>query len=278
VAQPTPADALNSAASYAAHPGAAAVYRTNYTLPALLALGLMALAVLPWYGDRLAQSALTLSLRGTHWWLAPAALGWLAVLVGWRLPRTSAWHGRVITAGALFGVLWIVLQGFAVGMRGLDWAWFGLLGPVTEGQPGLGWGGFLALLVFVVLFSQGVAALGRFRGDGFVSGAVWTIGLLVALFVFFPVARVLVSAFTDPTGAVDLPRAWERFSAADIWGLGCVAGGTNCGVAWNSLLLAALAGVLSTLLGLAFCDCAVVGGAVWPHRHGDGVDGDLVRH
>jgi iron(III) transport system permease protein len=154
--------------------------------------------------------------------------------------------------GALSGLIWIFLQGFAVGMRGLDWAWFSVFGSVTQGQPGFGWGAFLALAVFTLLLSQGVAATGRFRGDGFVSGAVWGIGLLVTLFVFFPVTRVLLSAFTGPTGAPDLALTWERLSAADIWGFSCLLGGTSCGVAWNSLLLAVLAGVLSTLLGLAF--------------------------
>ena len=241
---------MNSKSLPSAQPVAALAVRTNYTMPALLALGILALAALPWYGERVEGSALSLAFSSGRWWLAPPLMGWLAVLAGWRLHRTSVWHGRVITVGALFGLTWILLQGFAVGMRGLDWAWFSVFGTVSEGQPGLGWGGFLALGLFTVLFSQGIAAMGKFRGDGFVSGSVWTIGLLVALFVFFPVARVLVSAFTGPTGHLDLALTWERLTASDIWGLGCLDGGTSCGVAWNSLLLAVLAGVLSTLLGL----------------------------
>jgi iron(III) transport system permease protein len=231
-------------------------------MPALLGSGLLAFIGLPWYWDRFDQSAVSLALSG-RWWLAPALLGWLLALVGWRMPRASAWRGRLMAAGAAFGLLWILLQGFAVGMRGLDWAWFGIFGPVREGQPGLGWGGFVALAVFVLLLSQGVAALGRFRGDGFVSGAVWAIALLVALFVFFPIARVLASAFVGPSGALDLPHALERLTAPDIWGLGCLGGGTGCGVAWNSLLLAALAGVLSTLLGLAFALLALRSNFRW---------------
>ena len=237
--------------------------KTNYTIPVLLALGLLALAVLPWYGERVNGPALSLALAGDRWWLAPAALGWLAVFVGWRLPPASIWRGRVIIAGALFGLGWIFLQGFAVGMRGLDWAWFGAFGTVGQGQPGLGAGGYMALGVFVVLLSQGIAAMGKFRGDGFISGAVWTIGLLVALFVFFPVSRVLWSAFTDNEGVLNLALAWGRLSAPDIWGLGCLGGGTSCGVAWNSLFLAALAGVLSTLLGLAFALLALRSGFRW---------------
>ena len=237
--------------------------RASYTLPGLLALAVLALVVLPWYGERIEGAALSLSLSGERWWLAPPLLGCAIALVGWRLQRNSVWHGRVISVGALFGLGWILLQGFAVGMRGLDWAWFSVFGVVSQGQPGLGWGGFLALGAFTVLFSQGIAAMGKFHGDGFVSGSVWTIGLLVILFVFFPVARVLASAFTGPTGALDLALTWERLTASDIWGLGCLSSNTSCGVAWNSLLLAVLAGVLSTLLGLAFALLALRSGFRW---------------
>jgi iron(III) transport system permease protein len=42
----------------------------------------------------------------------------------------------------------------------------------------------------------------------------------------------------------------ERLLTPDIWGLGCFGGGTRCGVAINSALLATIVGVFSTLLGL----------------------------
>src|SRR3546814_20568231 len=37
-----------------------------------------------------------------------------------------------------------------------------------------------------------------------------------------------------------------------IWGLDCLVGAYSCGVAWNSLVLAILTGVSTTVLGLAF--------------------------
>jgi len=43
-----------------------------------------------------------------------------------------------------------------------------------------------------------------------------------------------------------------RLAAAEAWSLGCIAEGVGCGVVWNTLALAVLTGVLSTLLGLAF--------------------------
>src|SRR5204862_6794058 len=42
----------------------------------------------------------------------------------------------------------------------------------------------------------------------------------------------------------------ERLFTADIWSLACLGGGTRCGVAINSVMLAVIVGVLSTLLGL----------------------------
>ena len=218
---------------------------------------------MPWYGERIEGSSLFLAMSSERWWLWPSMLGLIAATLGWRMSPSSIWRGRLITAGAVFSLAWIFLQGFAVGMQTLDWSWFAVFGEVKTGQPGLGWGGYTALLVFTVLLSQGIAAMGQFRGDGFVSGAVWTIGLLVFLFVFFPVVRVLVSAFTNQNGTLDLTLMWERLTASDIWGLSCLAGGTTCGVAWNSLFLAVLAGILSTLLGLAFALLALRSNFRW---------------
>ena len=78
--------------------------RRNLTLPAFLALGALALVALPWYGERVDGSALELAFGTGRWWLAPLVLGWMIVLAGWLLPVTSILRGRVLTAGALFGM------------------------------------------------------------------------------------------------------------------------------------------------------------------------------
>ncbi len=232
-------------------------------LPALLIAGVLLLALPAWYGDQLDQSALSLAWNTGRWWLAVPAAGLMVAAMGLWLPRQDRWHARLVAVGALFGLLWVLLQGFAIGLQGLAWPWFAWLGPVSGGQPGLGLGGFGLLAVLALVFSHGIALLGRFRGDSFVASSVWCIGLMVALFVFFPVARVLIAAFTGADGVLNLPLAWQRLTGSDIWGLGCVGGGTGCGVAWNSLLLAALSGVLSTLLGLAFALIALRSGFRW---------------
>ncbi|MGL1199311.1 hypothetical protein ACSTK3_23350, partial [Vibrio parahaemolyticus] len=67
-----------------------------------------------------------------------------------------------------------------------------------------------------------------------------------------PVATILVSAFRDADGHADFMRFADQITDGSVWGLACLSGGRACGVAWNSLTLAVLVGVLSTLLGLAF--------------------------
>ena len=44
----------------------------------------------------------------------------------------------------------------------------------------------------------------------------------------------------------------EKLTSTRIWQLSCLNSSHNCGVAWNSLYLAILVGVTTTLLGLAF--------------------------
>jgi iron(III) transport system permease protein len=50
-----------------------------------------------------------------------------------------------------------------------------------------------------------------------------------------------------------------RLTAPEAWSLACVTTHAGCGVVWNTLLLATLTGVISTLLGLGFALLAVRG-------------------
>lgn len=239
-----------------------------WPVPLLLLTACLAWGLLPWYWQG-HDAAAVIALTSGAIWLLPPALGLAAVAVGAaQAPGTQA-RGWWLCAGAGFGLLWVLLQGFAIGLRGVQWPWlagaasFGLAEAaqaMQSGQAGLGWGGILLLLCFLLLFSQGVAALGKFRGDGFLAGSVWGVGGLVVLFVFYPVVRSLLRAFTDESGQWNWAQAATRLSAPDIWGLGCLGQGTACGVAWNSLFLAISTGVISTLLGLAFALLALRSG------------------
>src|SRR6202008_2382976 len=81
---------------------------------------------------------------------------------------------------------------------------------------------------------------------------VVVIAMLLLIFIFYPVARSLAAALFDAKGAFMPQLAVQRLLTDDIWGLGCLGGGTRCGVAINSALLATIVGILSTLLGLVF--------------------------
>jgi iron(III) transport system permease protein len=103
-----------------------------------------------------------------------------------------------------------------------------------------------------MLFALGLAQRGLFKGDGFVAGSVVGVAALVAVFTFFPVVKVLLSALEGADGGFSPGSFAGRLFTAKIWGLGCLGGGTRCGVAWNTLALAVACAVACTGLGLAF--------------------------
>src|SRR4030095_13798631 len=133
------------------------------------------------------------------------------------------------------GFLYLVVQGFVIG-----------------GQPGMGIGAAVVAASLLMLFSLGLAARGFFRGDAFVAGAVVVVAVLVGLFTFYPVARIVLSAVQVSDGALSVRALVERLFAAKIWRLDCLTGGRSCGVGWNTLLLALLTAVTTTGLRLAF--------------------------
>jgi len=108
------------------------------------------------------------------------------------------------------------------------------------------------LSAFAMLFALGLAERGNFNGDGFIAGCIVAILASTAIFTFFPVLNILVSAFEDDGGAFSITAFLGRFTQQKVWGLGCLTGGPRCGVAWNTLLLALICGAGTTALGLAF--------------------------
>jgi iron(III) transport system permease protein len=69
-----------------------------------------------------------------------------------------------------------------------------------------------------------------------------------------------VAALLDNQGRFAPALAIARLLSPDIWGLGCLGGGTHCGVAVNSVLLATIVGFGTTLLGLVMALAALRGG------------------
>ena len=191
------------------------------------AVALAALAVVPWSTSGTSALLRALSGEGMFWPLIAASAATLAL---------SAWGKDSLTAwAAAIAVMWGLGSGFAAGTAG---AAFGI-------------GAALALSALTVCFARAIARRGVFNGDPTVATIVVVIAVLLLLFIFYPVGKSLLSAVLDTKGNFAPAVAAERLFTADIWSLDCFRGGTRCGVAINSVLLATIVGVLSTLLGLA---------------------------
>jgi iron(III) transport system permease protein len=190
-------------------------------------VALAALAAVPWSGIS-GPSALLRAVSGEalFWPLLAASVATLVFAARGR----DAW-----TAGAAaFAVAWGIGSGFAAGNAG---AAFGI-------------GAALALGALTVCLARAIARRGLFGGDPAVATIVVVIASLLLLFIFFPVGKSLLSAVLDTKGNFVPALAAERLFVADIWSIDCLRGGTRCGVAVNSAVLATIVGVLSTLLGL----------------------------
>ena len=227
-----------------------------------LVLGWIGLAVLPWYFDDgvlsgPTASGLALGLYGSRPWLLPLILPLLLGLVAaWRSLANRAAAARWLIAIGAAGLLWIAVQGFAIDHRGWSAEWVAdLFGTTGPRQGGMGYGAFLVLLASLMLLCHGLAARGLCGGDPFTVSALGLILALMTLFVFFPIAKVLASAFEDNAGRLAPLNFVALFFDRSVWGLDCVTSGLSCGVAWNSLFLALVVAIGATALGLA---CALI--------------------
>ena len=246
-------------------------YRTLHPVAWLwLAVGWVGFAVLPWYGqndgflsfawlaggwplDSDVAPALFLVLKGEKPWLAPLGLFLLAPLLLWGRRKNDPFFGNVLVAAGLAGLAWFFAQGFGIGLRGWNLAFLNdLFGPLGDRQFGMGYGAVFTGTAFLFLLTLGVAARGAVGGDVFVVSAIGLIVALVGLFIFMPIVKMLASALVTEDGGYSLNSFLGKFFSSRIWGIDCLTGGTRCGVAWNSLFLAVVVGVLSTVLGLAF--------------------------
>ena len=197
--------------------------------------------------------AILQGLLGERVWLLPLALPLLAPLRPVSLPKSDPRYRRYLIAAGATGLIYLLAQGFAIGVSGWQFPTLtSLLGELEQQQYGLGYGALLCGLSFLMLLTTGLAAAGFLKGDVFVTGSIGLVMALVGLFVFFPVSQVLFSAFMDNQGAFAPSAFASKFFSANIWSLSCLTGGYSCGTAWNSLVLAILTALITTLLGLAF--------------------------
>ncbi|MCH8183039.1 MAG: iron ABC transporter permease [Proteobacteria bacterium] len=242
----------------------------NRSLQLWLAFGWIGFALLPWYvADRGfwsfgwlgsgapfssdAGSALFLGLLHEPTWLLFLAVPLLAPLAVLGRERSDPVFARTLILSGAVGFAYVFLQGFTIGIDGWEFPGLeALFGPTDLRQAGMGYGAILAAATFLFLLTTGIAAKGAINGDRFVVGSIGLIVAAVAIFIFFPVFRILISALQDNDGAFAVRVFFEKLFDRRIWGVGCLGGGVRCGVAWNSFLLAVLTGLSSTILGLVF--------------------------
>lgn len=230
--------------------------------------GWVGYCLLPWYGvekfwslkwlldgwplDKDYAPAAVLVAMGQKLWLLPMALPLIAPLAVLGRRKSDPAFARVLIVAGAFGFGWLVAQGLGIGLRGFTAPWLeALFGPLGDRQFGMGYGAMITASAFLFLLTTGIAARGAVNGDVFVMSAIGGVIAVVTIFVFFPIAKMLMAAFVTDAGGYSLLGFFPKFFDSRIWGLGCLSGG-RCGVAWNSLFLAVLVGVLTTLLGLAF--------------------------
>ena len=243
-----------------------------------LAAGWLAFLVLPWYavqdtswyealpqifGSAEGANGLMQAVAQGRTWLLVGVLGLLLCTAG-ALQRPGRAQGAWLAAGGGIGFAGLVAAGFLIGARGWTVAAFNTqFGELAVNQFGIGAGGFVALTALILLAAFGLARRGFFKGDLFVSGAVLGSAALMVLFIAYPVSKALVTAFVNEDGAWSLAALFERVGTERIWGLGCVAGGVRCGVAWNTLFLGLLTATGTTFLGTLMALMAERGGRRW---------------
>jgi iron(III) transport system permease protein len=252
--------------------------RLQRALQGWVVLGLLGFALLPWYflqqmslaeampgvlagAGAETASGMVQALQHGRPWLWSGLAGLLVCALAVLRPWPARLQGWGLLVGSLIGLLGLLLSGFAIGATG--WAFESLAslwGALPTGQYGMGWGAAVVLLSLVVLLGASLARLGGFRGDVFVAAAVVACSALLALFVVYPVLRSLVAAWVDDAGAYAWAHLLERVATERVWGLGCVQGAGRCGVAWNTLWLATLTAVGTTVMGTLL--------ALWAERGG----------
>ena len=230
--------------------------------------GLVGFFILPWYGvedffafewvvdgypfDPDYAPAAFLIGQGEKLWLAPLALPLLAPFAVLKKRKTDAIYAKVLILAGAVGFGWLILQGFAIGIRGWNFEWVtALFGELGDRQFGMGYGALVVASAFLFIFTQGIAARGAINGDVFVVSSIGGVVVIVTVFVFFPIAKMLTAAFITEDGGYSIAVFFSKFFDDRLWGLGCLAG-ARCGVAWNSLFLVVLVGLITTVLGLIF--------------------------
>ena len=241
---------------------------SNPVLIFWIAAGLVGFCLLPWYGiedffefewivdgfpfDEDYAPGAFLIAQGEKLWLAPLVIPLVLPLFAIGRRKTDPLYAKLLIVAGGLGFAWLIAQGFSIGIRGWNFAWAkALFGDLGDRQFGMGYGALIVASASLFIFTQGIAARGAINGDVFVVSSIGGVVVIVTAFVFFPIAKMLTAAFITEDGGYSVAVFVSKFFDDRLWGLGCLSGG-RCGVAWNSLFLAVLVGLITTVLGLIF--------------------------
>ncbi len=198
-------------------------------------------------------SALFLLLSFGKFWFWPLAVSFVIIAAGLNLINSPVQRSKFVAVFAALALGYIALQGMVIVRDGprffadmLDYT------AINDGQIGFGAGAMVTLFALLFVLTTAFSSMGQGRGDAFVVGLIGLIISLVGVFVFFPVAHILIRAFEVKEGGYSIAVFFGRLFSSDIWGLTCFTGGRSCGPAINSVLLATMTGAGTTALGLAF--------------------------
>ena len=204
-----------------------------------------------WISDDQPSTGL-FQIIGGHWWLLPAGLALALSLICQLIITQPVIRAKATLWISSIGLVFTALQGLIIvrdGPRVLNSFLDGAL--ISSGQAGMGVGAGLCILALLFAVTTSISQSGKGQGDAFVVGAIGLIVALVGVFVFFPVMHILIQAFQVENGYA-IGEFASRFFSSDIWGLSCLISGRSCGVGINSLFLAIMTGLGTTLLGLSF--------------------------
>lgn len=239
--------------------------KDNRRLDLILAAGLFALIALPWYRIRSGFFSLdwqTKYITSDKLWpgLAQAVTGhwqlWpiIALLLGaiyLRFSKAPGERGKTLVWIGIAGLSWMLIEGLSIGLRGWNWGLLEATFGDVNGQPAFGAGAVVLGTVFALMIAFGSAERGALKGDAFVLGSITLLILLVAVFVFYPLASMFTGAFQEFDGSFTTEGVQRNIIDPKIWSLACLAGG-NCGVAWRTFFLAVCTATGTTFLGLVF--------------------------
>ena len=157
--------------------------KSSYSLKWWLGIAWVGFLILPWYAaydgfwsfiwitdgyptfDEYSPGILQITMH-QRWWLWPIALALLVPLPALFLPRTDPRHAAALLFGGGFGFVYMLTQGFILGLHGWGWVFLGdIFGPTTQTQMGLGYGALLVCAGFLFLFTQGMAGRGAIKRD-----------------------------------------------------------------------------------------------------------------